>query len=166
MTCLFVCFNGLTTPSIAGGSQDAKGLKNDEMDEIELEALEEAKMQFKIINKEYDSEIKSIFLQKCFSCHSTKTSYPWYYELPGVRQLIESDIKEALTHLDLTEGFPFVGHGTPDEDLEAIRETISNGDMPPLKYLLMHWNHKIDASEKKKIMDWTESSLKVLRQSE
>ena len=58
----------------------------------------------------YRAEIEPIFKAKCFDCHSSSTRHPWYYKVPGVRQLINSDVKEAKEHLDMSQGFPFQGH--------------------------------------------------------
>ncbi len=47
------------------------------------------------INARYESSVKPVFQKSCFDCHSSQTKYPWYAGLPGVKQLIASDIQEA-----------------------------------------------------------------------
>ncbi|MBK8204899.1 MAG: heme-binding domain-containing protein, partial [Bdellovibrionales bacterium] len=71
------------------------------------------------INELYKFNVKQIFQKKCFDCHSQNTQYPWYYKIPGAKQLIDGDIEEAKEHLDFSNDFPFGGHGAPSEDLEA-----------------------------------------------
>jgi hypothetical protein len=61
------------------------------------------------IDLAYQSSIKPIFEQKCYNCHSNQTNFPWYSIIPGVKQLIENDIAEAKTHLDMSTRFSFWG---------------------------------------------------------
>ncbi|MEZ4741063.1 MAG: heme-binding domain-containing protein [Bdellovibrionota bacterium] len=114
------------------------------------------------INKSYTNSIKQIFQEKCYNCHSNQTKYPWYYPIPGIRQLIDHDIKDALEHLDFTNDFPFAGHGTPKEDLEELIEVVDEDSMPPWQYLIMHRDHKLSSDEKNDIILWAESSLNLL----
>lgn len=118
---------------------------------------------FKRIDDAYSLRVRPIFEKSCFDCHSSNTRYPWYFRLPGVKQLIESDTQEARKHLDMTSGFPFQGHGTPIEDLEAIQKSIREGTMPPMRYWLLHWSSRLNGSEKQVVDQWTEESLKALK---
>lgn len=118
------------------------------------------------INAEYLKSVKPIFQKSCFDCHSGTTNYPWYKSIPGVKQLIQSDIKEARTHLDLSDDFPFTGHGTPVTDLEAIRGSVKNGSMPPFRYRIMHSKNKMSDEERKATLLWIEQSLGKLSGSD
>ncbi len=117
----------------------------------------------KEINVEYLKLVRPIFQKNCFNCHSETTEYPWYAKFPGVRWLIERDIKEARTHLDLSGDFPFKGHGTPLTDLEAIRNSIDDRSMPPLRYKVMHWSSNLSENEAKTIVFWINQSLAKLK---
>lgn len=118
--------------------------------------------QLKAINKNYLNSVKAIFKRSCFDCHSSTTNFPWYSNLPGAKQLIQSDIKEAKAHMDKSEDFPFKGHGSPKEDLEAIKKAVVDGSMPPFRYRVMHPGSKLSADEIKAIQEWVDSSLKLL----
>ena len=111
------------------------------------------------INAEYLARVKPIFQKSCVDCHSGQTNYPWYSKIPGLKGLIQDDIKEARTHLDLSNDFPFSGHGTPRKDLEAIRDEINEGAMPPMRYSLMHPGSKLTDEEKKVVLNWVTSGL-------
>ncbi|MCH8227563.1 MAG: heme-binding domain-containing protein, partial [Proteobacteria bacterium] len=100
------------------------------------------------MNQAYLESVKPIFKIKCFDCHSNKTQYPWYYRLPFVKKTIDQDIQDARRHLNLSNDFPFGGHGTPKQDLEAIRSVLQDNSMPPLRYKIMHWNSELDSNEK------------------
>lgn len=114
------------------------------------------------INEAYQKDVKGIFLQKCLTCHGASTKMPWYYSIPGVKQLMDSDVKEAKKHMDMSNDFPFVGHGNPLDDLHALDKSISKGNMPPIQYRLIHWNSSLNANEIKAIKTWIENSKKII----
>lgn len=118
------------------------------------------------INQEYILSVRPIFAKRCFDCHAGNTQYPWYYKIPGAKQLIDSDIKEAKKHLDMSNDFPFGGHGDPKEDLSVVRESIEKNTMPPFRYQIMHLGSRITEEEEKVIFEWLEKSEKVLNDTQ
>ncbi len=119
----------------------------------------------KTINESYLQNVKSIFQKSCFDCHSNQTKYPWYAKLPGAKQLIASDVTEAKSHLDMGEDFPFKSHGTPMEDLEAIRKAIVENTMPPFRYWILHGESRLSSEEKKTVLMWVNLGIKLLNES-
>lgn len=114
------------------------------------------------INADYLKTVKPTFQKSCFDCHSSSTRYPWYSGLPFAKGLISKDIEEAKSHLDMSKDFPFQGHGSPREDLEAILKALKENSMPPSRYRLMHWGSALSDQEKAAVNDWIERSLRVL----
>jgi cytochrome c551/c552 len=112
----------------------------------------------------YENTVKNIFQKSCFTCHGQMqtTLFPWYYKVPGIQQLIDHDVTEAKKHLDITQGFPFKGHGTPQSDLEAIEESIKKNSMPPWRFEFMHGDAKLSQKDKKAILDWIAKSKELL----
>lgn len=141
-----------------------EGKSHPEQDETTLLAELDTEIATKI-NKEYLLKIKPSFKAKCFDCHSNNTEYPWYSSLPIVSNLIKDDIKEGLTHLDLSNDFPFGGHGNAEEDLNALNEVLENNSMPPFRYWILHWNSDLSDKEKTLVKDWISKSLKLIQQS-
>lgn len=117
---------------------------------------------YKSITEQYKSNVEIIFQAKCFDCHSGKTNYPWYYSVPGVNLIMNSHIKEAQSHIDMTDGFPFKSHLSPREDLVAIKKSIVKGDMPPWYYKPFHKDSEITSKEKETILKWIDNSLNKL----
>lgn len=124
-----------------------------------LPATDDSDELLRTINESYIKNIKSIFQKSCFDCHSSQTKYPWYAKIPGAKQLIASDVAEANAHLDMSEDFPFKGHGSPIEDLEAIRKAVAENSMPPFRYWILHNESRLSSEEKKTVLEWTNSSL-------
>lgn len=114
------------------------------------------------INNEYKEKVKQIFRKKCFDCHGIIKKLPWYYKLPLIKQLIDYDIKEAKKHLDMTDDFPFGGHGNPLADMESIRKTAVKKSMPPWRYLIMHLDYRLTDQNTEDIINWINSAKKQL----
>ena len=140
------------------------GEKHEDIEKVSMgnKVASEKPDVLKQINLEYLKKVKPIFQRSCFNCHSDKTKYPWYYKLPGARQLIDKDIKNALSHLDLSSDFPFGGHGLPKEDLLEIKSSIDKGNMPLWYYKILHPESDLDKNDKKTLFIWIEKSLKRL----
>ncbi|MGZ3707485.1 MAG: heme-binding domain-containing protein [Bdellovibrionota bacterium] len=117
------------------------------------------------INEDYIRTTKAIFEQKCNNCHSAKTDYPAYYRYPIISWFIDRDIREARSHIDMTNGFPFRSHATPEEDLKSIREEVSEGDMPTFAYRVMHPEARWTEGQKKIVLDWCDRSLEELKKN-
>lgn len=126
------------------------------------EERSEEKQILEQINLNYEKNVKPIFQAKCMACHSSQTEYPFYYNWPIAKKVIDDDVAESKKHLDMTNGFPFAGHGTPAEDLEAIKRASAERSMPPFRYRIMHWGSGLTETEKKLIIDWTVQSLRAL----
>lgn len=110
----------------------------------------------------YLVEIKPIFKQACFDCHTSLTEYPWYYSMPGVRSLIDNDIADGRNHLDFSNDYPFLSNGYLTDDLRAIARVMKDNSMPPLEYTLLHWSRSLQPEQKTKILAWVENSLALL----
>lgn len=135
---------------------------NDDMDEIEREVYEELLNVFNKINADYRHTAFPLFKKACFDCHSRYTIYPWYHYIPVVKQIIDRDIATAKLHLDMSNDFPFYGHASPEEDLEAIKSVIENESMPPFRYEILHPEAKLTENERSIIKDWTNRTQKIL----
>lgn len=132
-----------------------------------LSSSQEEKRQASLhqINERYKQTVKPIFQKSCFNCHSEQTQYPWYYKLPIAKQLIDSDIRESKKHIDLTNDFPFRGHGSPEKDLPAIRKAIEDHTMPPFRYKILHSGSGLSEDEQQVIFRWIRESLSALQPS-
>jgi hypothetical protein len=117
---------------------------------------------YKQIESDYDKEIKPIFEMKCAACHSSSVKAPWYAKIPIAGGIVESDRTEAKEHLEISKGFPFAGHGTPLEDLEAIQSSVTKNSMPTNLYRFMHPSSELTNDEKTKILAWTANGKNLI----
>ncbi len=122
------------------------------------------KTNFVRINELYLTNVKPIFEKKCFDCHGPSSSSVWYRNIPGAKQLIDSDIKKSKEHLDMSSDFPFKSQATPLEDLDAIRSSIDKNEMPPFRYRMMHSNSTLTTAEKEKVSKWVQFGKEILKE--
>ena len=140
----------------------AYGLAHEMKDHAEAKPaqtqLPKLKTAMKEIGKDYQARVEPIFKTSCFNCHSNATHYPWYYRLPVVKFLIDRDIKAACKHVDMSNGCPFMGHGTFEEDLKDILDVLDDGSMPPIEYRAFHWGSGLTKSQKETVKDWAQKA--------
>lgn len=132
-------------------------------DGFEVVAKKPTKKPIFEINALYVKNVKPIFKAKCLDCHGVGKEKPWYFSIPGPRQLMLHDINEAKEHMNMSEDFPFEGHGALEDDLDAIERTIKENSMPPWQYKLVHWSSSPTELEKKIILDWIKKSHNILK---
>ena len=113
---------------------------------------------FAVINVGFQL-LKPAFEHSCYDCHSKFTQFPWYYRLPIVKGMIDSDIKEARREVDLSNGFPFAGKGSQADMLKGVLDEIQEGEMPPFSYRMIHWGRQIEGASKESVVSWIDSSL-------
>ncbi len=118
-----------------------------------------------IINENY-LKVRYIFEKSCFDCHSKYAKYPWYYKTPGIKVMIDEDIKEARGHFDLSNDFPFISEHSQLDLLNDIKEEIENNDMPLLSYRMMHWGRLVEGAKRDSVFAWINASIALLKQAE
>ena len=119
----------------------------------------------KDINAKYLEKVRPILKGKCLVCHGINQSLPWYAIIPGAKQLINDDMEEAKEHIDMSNDFPFEGHGRPQDDLEQLGKMIDKGEMPPFRYKLLHWSSSLTENEKRAVQDWINDSLIIMNKA-
>jgi hypothetical protein len=102
-------------------------------------------------------QVEPLFRRACYDCHTDKTVFPWYYSVPLVKQLIDHDIKEAREHVDMSQGWPFIEHNKPMDEIEEILEVIEKEEMPPFLYRLAHRSALWNDQERASVVQWLKS---------
>lgn len=90
----------------------------------------------------------------CVNCHSEEHVLPWYANLPPASTVIEADIHGGLRRLDLV-GAMKAPDGLPSEaGLAMVERVVDQGVMPPSRYVALHWDASLSASEREAVLDW------------
>jgi cytochrome c len=92
------------------------------------------------------SGARAVLLAKCADCHSNETRWPIYARIAPGSWLIERDIIDARKHMDLSQWM-----NTPPETQQVwaakIVQEAKSGEMPPLQYLVLHWDAKLSKAD-------------------
>jgi cytochrome c len=89
---------------------------------------------------------KTVLINKCADCHSSETRWPVYARIAPGSWLIERDIVEARKKMDLSQWAQMTPEKQQVMKAKIVQE-VKSGDMPPLQYLVIHWNAKISSTD-------------------
>jgi len=112
-----------------------------------------------------DPRISAIFARSCQDCHSDRTRWPWYGHIPPASWMLNRDVKEARTHMDLL----LWNRYSLDDKRQILTElgaAVRNNEMPPGRYLWMHPDAKLSADDTARLYVWARSERHKLRARE
>src|SRR5512134_1372664 len=90
----------------------------------------------------WDSPQTRLLAQRaCFDCHSNETQWPWYSNVAPMSWLVQRDVDEGRDRLNFSEW------GQGEQEVDDVGETIREGEMPPVNYVLLHPLAKLSAQE-------------------
>ncbi len=92
---------------------------------------------------------------ECGHCHIPGTERPFYARIPPASSVIAEDVRGGLDAMDLVDAlFPASGGAPAEPVLAKIEFEIAHGEMPPLRYLALHWGAILSADQKDTILAW------------
>jgi hypothetical protein len=92
----------------------------------------------------WDSQQTRVLAKRaCFDCHSNETIWPWYSNVAPISWLTYRDVAAGRRRLDFSD-WKNIRLREPGEIASAITE----GEMPPLQYLLIHRTARLSTTEK------------------
>jgi hypothetical protein len=111
---------------------------------------------------EITPSVAGVFARICINCHSEKTRWPWYSQVAPVSWLVESDVKRARKHLNLSR-WDSLDAAEQRLLLTAIATVIENQEMPPHRYVVLHPEAKLSADDSVQVIEWTHAERRRLR---
>lgn len=111
----------------------------------------------------YLRDVEPILKKKCFDCHAADFTPSWFYALPGVKQLIDWDIRKARSFIDMGKGYPFAGSFDFMEQLYELETEVNTDGMPLTRYRVMNWGSGLSDAERKIILEWIAASQALLK---
>jgi cytochrome c len=108
------------------------------------------------------AEVRQIFENKCMDCHSQNTHWPAYSRLAPGSWLMERDVHEARTHLDLSQWQRYDTESQIDL-LTRISSEARTGEMPVKRYLLLHPAARLSPTEQQLLYDWAKSERRRIK---
>jgi hypothetical protein len=98
-------------------------------------------------------ETRQITQKACFDCHSNETIWPWYSNIAPMSWLVQRDVDVARSRMNFSDW------GRISGEVGEIIEIVSEGEMPPFQYLLMHPGARFSEQEKTRFIDGINATL-------
>ncbi|HEY3740561.1 MAG TPA: heme-binding domain-containing protein [Bryobacteraceae bacterium] len=111
-------------------------------------------------------QAQALLKRSCYDCHSNETKWPIYNRIWPGSMMIYSDVSMGRNAMNFSD-WPSVDN--PDEArhaaglLMASCAAMESGLMPRKRYLILHPEAKISASEAKSYCVWANAAAKDLR---
>lgn len=106
-------------------------------------------------------ETESLVHRACYDCHSNETTWPWYSYVAPTSWLVWFDVVRGRREMNFSEwqggGSQFGGRG--GRIAERIRQAVSEGEMPPANYLMLHPEAHLTRDERQQLIDGITASL-------
>lgn len=99
------------------------------------------------------SEVRAVLRRACYDCHSNETVWPWYSRVAPASWLVVRDVRlgrEAVNYSTWNR----VDAKKQLESLQESWEEVSEGEMPPRTYLLLHPEARLSANDRSLLQAW------------
>jgi len=98
-------------------------------------------------------DVKAIFQQTCYDCHSNHTKYPWYASIGAINLVLDHHIEEGKEHLNFSDWNSYPAKRQLHK-LAEVYEEVEEGEMPLKMYTIIHGG--LTEAQKKTIENWSE----------
>ena len=93
---------------------------------------------------------KDLAVRACYDCHSNETTWPWYSNIAPVSWLVQRDVEEARQNINFSE---WPSNALFSQELmSSAAESVSEGKMPPLQFLIIHSEARLTTAEKNQLV--------------
>lgn len=101
--------------------------------------------------------IHAVLAAKCGDCHSRQTRAPIYAHFVPASWLIERDVIRARGAMDLSY---WDSESSDDRQImiAKIAHIAKKREMPPVQYLAMHWNARLNTNDLRAIAGWAQAN--------
>jgi mono/diheme cytochrome c family protein len=89
-----------------------------------------------------------LFTDACAACHSNLTNWPADSYVAPFSWLVQNDVDGGRNRLNLSEW-----DRAQQADIAEVTNAISEGEMPPLQYKLLHPSARLSDAEKHQLID-------------
>jgi hypothetical protein len=112
-----------------------------------------------------ESSVLAIFGRSCQECHSEKTAWPWYSYVAPMSWMIEKDVQQGRSHMNLSRWYEYSDE-QKQQILSEMASLVRNRQMPLPRYLLLHREAKLSDAEVDQLYQWTRRERKRLKSME
>jgi len=105
--------------------------------------------------------LRPIIGRACVDCHTNQTRWPWYSRLPLVSTFIERDVKKGREHLNFSTWAANSARQPTRNQLQEVCDAVSDNNMPPRPYRLMHPAARLSPADVDALCDWASTPNKL-----
>jgi Haem-binding domain len=109
-----------------------------------------------------DPAVIQIVERSCQNCHSEKTEWPWYSSVAPMSWLIEKDVQEGRSHMNLSHWNEY-DTAKQVEILASLSAVVRSRQMPLPRYLRLHPSAQLSDAEIDLIYQWTRAERRRLK---
>lgn len=121
---------------------------------LPVNSITKAKAEDPVFNKALQ-----VLGKKCVNCHTQEYTLPFYAKFPVAKQIIEADIHQGTRHLNYKEAlFPADGSPVSEPVLAKTERAILANNMPPMRYVGLHWNGGMTQEERDAVLAWIKNA--------
>jgi hypothetical protein len=105
----------------------------------------------------FPENVRIIFRNACYDCHSNNTNYPWYSYVQPVGWILNNHVNDGKKELNFSE---FGSYATRRQlsKLKSIGDQIKDNEMPLYLYTIMHKKATLSKEAKSIIINWTQKA--------
>lgn len=106
-----------------------------------------------LVFEDAPKDVKKLFKNSCYDCHSNNTSYKWFDNISPISWYVDNTIEAAQNSLNFS-------NWRTEDDLskeimfQAIIYNIRSRHMPPINYSKFHPESHLTEIEKTKMIKW------------
>lgn len=100
------------------------------------------------------ADVKAVLKRACYNCHSNETVYPWYSHVAPVSWLVAGDVNGGREELNFSTWGQYNAKQLA-KHLREIREEVTEGEMPPWYYTIVHRKARLSSGELQLLRTWT-----------
>ena len=98
--------------------------------------------------------------QSCFDFQSNETKWPGYASIAPASWLVQYDVDEGRAVLNFSEW------SRPQEEAKEASEVVSEGEMPPAAYRLVHSGARLSATDRDRLAQGLAKTLGLAPQQD
>jgi cytochrome c len=109
-----------------------------------------------------DPVVLGVIERSCQNCHSEKTEWPWYSHIAPMSWLVENDVSQARSRMNLSRWDEYALDEKRDI-LARVGAVVRSHQMPPARYTMIHAGAKLSPVEREQIYGWAHAERKRLK---
>lgn len=99
-------------------------------------------------------EVTAVLRRACYDCHSHETVWPWYSGVAPVSWLVAHDVDEGREKLNFSTWGAY-DRRRKVKKLKETAEQVTEGEMPPWYFTLMHPDARLGTRDEELLLAWT-----------